>query len=77
MGFITADGNYGAFQYGDKWMVVYQAQQLDVFDTIEECKKYILSHRAGKITTPKQRIPKPKSKLLITSPIKKSKKLIK
>lgn len=74
MGFITKDGNYGVFQFGEKWMVVYQGQQLDVFNTIEECKPYILSHRAGKITVSKQRIPKPKLKPNLTKPIRKSKK---
>jgi hypothetical protein len=55
MGFITKDGNYGIFEFGQQWMVVYHSQQLDVFDTISECKSYILEHQAGLIKSPKRR----------------------
>jgi hypothetical protein len=55
MGFITKDGNYGIFEFGNQWMVVYHSQQLDVFDSINECKSYILEHQAGLIKSPKRR----------------------
>lgn len=44
-GFITDDGNYGVFPFGKKWMVIYCNQQLDVFNTQLQCKKFIKTHQ--------------------------------
>lgn len=47
VGFITDDGEYGVFPYAKKWMVVYHNQQLEVFNTPAQCKKYIKAHSAS------------------------------
>jgi hypothetical protein len=43
-GFFSDCGNYGAFRFGKKFMVVYRGQQLEVFNTINQCKKFIKNH---------------------------------
>lgn len=55
MGFITKDGNYGIFEFGKQWMVVYHNQQLEVFDTINDCKSYILQHQVSLKSEPKKK----------------------
>lgn len=58
-GFISDDGNYGVFQYGKQYMVIYHNQQLDVFKTIAQCKKFIKNHQDTLKTEPlKQEKPK-------------------
>jgi hypothetical protein len=55
-GFFSECGNYGAFRFGKKFMVVYRGQQLEVFNTINQCKKFIKTHSASLetvITKPK------------------------
>ncbi|QGT54605.1 hypothetical protein b3_0370 [Synechococcus phage B3] len=47
IGFITDDGEYGVFPYNKKWMVIYHNQQLEVFNTPTQCKKYIKTHSAS------------------------------
>lgn len=44
--FITDCGNYGVFPYGKQWMVIYHNEQLEVFRTQTQCKKYIAQHQA-------------------------------
>lgn len=47
-GFISDCGNYGVFKFGKKqWMVVYHNQQLEVFNTIPQCRKCIKEHSAN------------------------------
>lgn len=46
-GFFSECGNYGAFRFGKKFMVVYRGQQLVVFNTINQCKKFIKTHSAN------------------------------
>lgn len=49
-GFFSGCGNYGAFRFGKKFMVVYRGQQLEVFNTINQCKKFIKNHSANSET---------------------------
>jgi hypothetical protein len=57
-GFISDCGNYGVFKFGKKqWMVVYCGQQLDVFNTIPQCRKCIKEHSVNLETV----TPKPKT----------------
>jgi hypothetical protein len=49
-GFFSDCGNYGAFRFGKKFMVVYRGQQLDVFNTINQCKKFIKTHSTNSKT---------------------------
>jgi hypothetical protein len=51
-GFITEDNNYGVFPYGKQWMVVYHNEQLEVFKTQAQCKKFIKSHADSLNTVP-------------------------
>lgn len=51
-GFISDDGNYGVFQYGKQYMVIYHNQQLDVFKTIAQCNKFIKKHQDTLQTEP-------------------------
>jgi len=44
-GFISDCGNYGVFKFGKQWMVVYRGQQLEVFKTIPQCRKFIKDHQ--------------------------------
>ena len=44
-GFISDCGNYGVFQFGKQWMVIYHNRQLEVFKTIPQAKKYIKQHQ--------------------------------
>ena len=46
-GFFSDCGNYGAFRFGKKFMVVYKGQQLELFNTINQCKKFIKNHVAS------------------------------
>jgi hypothetical protein len=46
-GFISDCGNYGVFKFEKQWMVVYRGQQLEVFRTIPQCRKYIKEHSAN------------------------------
>lgn len=50
--FITKCGNYGVFSYGKQWMVVYHNEQLEVFKTQNQCKKFIEKHRQTLNPTP-------------------------
>jgi F0F1-type ATP synthase alpha subunit len=55
-GFISDCGNYGVFKFEKQWMVVFHNQQLEVFNTINQCKKFIKTHSASLetvITKPK------------------------
>jgi hypothetical protein len=51
-GFISDDGNYGVFPYGKQWMVIYHNEQLEVFKTLTQCKKYIKQHQDTLKTEP-------------------------
>jgi hypothetical protein len=53
IGFITECGNYGVFEFGNKWMVVYRNQQLEVFKTQKKCNEFIEQHKASLKTAPK------------------------
>ena len=53
IGFITECGNYGVFQFGKQWMVVYHNQQLEVFKTQKKCKEFIEQHKTSLETAPK------------------------
>jgi hypothetical protein len=55
VGFITDDGEYGVIPYAKKWMVIYHNQQLEVFNTPTQCKKYIKTHMAANL----QSVPAP------------------
>jgi hypothetical protein len=65
-GFFSDCGNYGAFRFGKKFMVVYRGQQLEVFNTINQCKKFIKTHSANleSVTTD----PKPPKKSVKVKP---------
>lgn len=45
IGFISEDGNYGVFPFGKQWMVIYKNEQLEVFRTQAQCKKFIKTHQ--------------------------------
>ena len=49
-GFFSDCGNYGAFRFGKKFMVIYGNQQLEVFNTINQCKKFIKNHSTNSKT---------------------------
>jgi len=67
-GFISDCGNYGVFRFGKKqWMVVYRGQQLDVFNTIPQCRKCIKEHSANLETVTSKPIPSKKPAKLKTS----------
>jgi uncharacterized membrane-anchored protein YhcB (DUF1043 family) len=51
-GFFSDCGNYGAFRFGKQWMVIHHNQQLEVFKTIAQCKKFIKTHSADSGTAP-------------------------
>lgn len=40
-GFVSTDGEWAAIPFGNQYMVIYKGQQAEVFDTIEQAKKYI------------------------------------
>lgn len=68
VGFITDDGEYGVLPYGKKWMVIYHNQQLEVFNTPTQCKKYIKTHSASLISdTPEPSTKKKSSRVKSTS----------
>jgi hypothetical protein len=58
-GFIAEDNNYGVFPYGKQWMVIYHNQQLEVFKTQPQCRKFIKSHMVSLGTAPVE-VQKPK-----------------
>ena len=51
-GFISDCGNYGVFPYGKQWMVIYHNEQLEVFKTLTQCKKFIHSRVDSSKTDP-------------------------
>ena len=53
IGFITDDGEYGVFEFGNKWMVVYRNQQLEVFKTQKKCNEFIEQHKTSLETVTK------------------------
>lgn len=44
-GFIK--GDYAAVSYGNKLMIIYNGQQLDVVNTVLQAQKYIKQHCAS------------------------------
>jgi len=40
-GFLSTDGEWAAIPFGNQYMIIHDGKQLEVFDTIEQAKKYI------------------------------------
>lgn len=72
-GFISDCGNYGAFPYGKQWMVIYHNEQLEVFRTLNQCKKFINS-RVDSLKTDPPKKPKPRTSAKIKSRAKSASK---
>jgi len=51
-GFVTKDGMWAAVPFGNKFMIIHNGQQGDVFKTLDAAKKYI--SKQNKVQKPKK-----------------------
>lgn len=51
-GYVTNDGMWAAVPFGNKFMIIHNGQQGDVFKTLDAAKKYI--SKQNKVQKPKK-----------------------